>query len=141
MTAISRFDFTPRGKAARRQEVHKAKLRFIRGDEGRERLEIHIETTRPGETPDDRGVEGWDSRVLIDVTTDPLTPPQAGATLEIANALAGEKYAERFLYYWDHEDFTAARLVIRAAAGGWEVGFDGVSEAGDRVGFEAFMTA
>lgn len=141
MTAqVHSFRFTPAGKPARDQQVHEAEFSFRRDPDDRQRLWIWIDSTRPGETSDDRGVEGWDSGVIVAVMTAPLALPDRGAQLDLPNALPDDEWGERFLYYWEHSDFVAASLTLSGAKGVWQLSFTGTSGEGDAVAFEASFT-
>lgn len=142
MDNVHSFRFTPKDGAARLQQVHEATFTLVHDDKGRQRLSIWVKTTRPGETTDDRGVEDWDSPAIVCLLTDPLElPAGSGNSVELPNAIATEKWGERFLYYWDHSDFVTARMTVRNANDRYEISFDGHCEAGNRVTFEAAIPA
>lgn len=139
MSQIHAFRFTPKGGKRRNQQIHDVDLALKHGEDG-DYIWIWIDTTKPGDTTDDRGVQGWDSSVLIAVGTDPLPmPSRVGERVEIANVLATEKLRERFLYYWDHADFVTGRMTLVHAGNHWDITFDGTCEAGNRVEFQASL--
>ena len=131
---ILAFTFTAAGKPAREQEVKKSGVWLREAPDEAAHLTFWIRTTRPGETSDDRGVEGWDMPVEVTFTTEAVALDQDGE-------IAIQDQAERFIYYWDHSGLTDTRLTVRREAAGLGLSFVGTSEAGDRVDFAVVLFA
>lgn len=138
--SVSSFLFTPSGKPARQQEVHAATLHFITQDDDALRARFYIETTRPGEARDDRGLPDWDAPVNIDVTTLAFAP-QISAHSSVTTAHDPSTLYDRFLYYWDHNSFSSSRVILRTMNNLLHVDFTGRCEAGNSVSFQATGTS
>lgn len=135
---VHSFRFTPAGKAERQQQVHEANIRLVHDPEGRLRLTLWIKTTRPGETSDDRGVAGWDAPVIIAFASAPLDLPAGDfGAITVADALPADYWGERFLYYWDHEDFAQASMTIAGTGDCRDITLEARCTAGNAVAFEA----
>lgn len=137
MAQVQSFRFTPAGGQQREQQVHRADIAFQQDDQGRQRLSMWIDTTRPGETRDDRGAEGWDSGVIVAFMTVPLQLPTGNTQLVLPDAVPSDSWGERFLYYWDHADFPSASMTIMRRNGAWDITFAGTCAAGNAVAFDA----
>ena len=135
------FKFTPKSGEKRNQEIHRTSFGMFNNASGEACLHMWIETTRPGDTTDDRGQKDWDMTVQVDLMMDPIDFSSIGPEgRHIENVLAAEKWNERFLYYWDHSDFVQAEVDIMPLDAGWAFTFKGHSHAGDAVHFKVDLS-
>ena len=132
------FKFRPAGGETRRQQVLSAEFHLRRIDPGQATLTVSVETVRPQDTPDDRGLAGWTPPVLVDLTTDPFPfDPANPVPLDIANAVAGDCPYERAFFCGAHRPLARARIVLKPEDGAQRVFLEVVAEGGDRAAFEA----
>lgn len=137
-STVENFRFTPKSGVERKQEVCKASFHILTDEQDNKRLHMFVQTTRPGETRDDRGVTGWDAPVEIDVSTGPFDLENTGVrSFQMDRSTSGEDVIDGFLYYWDHSSFISIDLTVEISAASWRITFNGLSERGDRVRFNA----
>ncbi|MDO5641391.1 MAG: hypothetical protein Q4G26_03235 [Paracoccus sp. (in: a-proteobacteria)] len=138
MAVVHSFTFTPAGQPPRRQEIRSASIKLLTAEDDTQRLAIWIETTRPGETPDDRGVAGWDSPVLVNLNPRLSRLPGVGeAPVEFPEAGQADPWRDDFLYYWEHTSYVAGKMTIASGTGGCDITFAGTCELGNQVSFSA----
>ncbi|NHF72896.1 ribokinase [Paracoccus xiamenensis] len=134
---VHSFVFTPKGGPPRTQEIHQAQIKPSTGRGGEQRLSIWIQTTRPGETPDDRGVEGWESAVIVNLNPPVPRLPVDGETITISEQDDPDIWFDDFLYFWDHGRYTSGTMTITPADEGWQISFHGHCDSGNEVSFQA----
>ncbi len=138
--------FTPNGQPEREMVLTDGSLAIMlsRDPQVGVHASLFLQATRPGETPDDRGVPGWDAPVVLEITTHPR--PASDLAYRDQRCLDGVRMSlepdtdprsqSGFFMYWDHHPFATLDLQFAAnPSGAYRITGQAENKAGDACRF------
>ncbi|MEJ6388053.1 hypothetical protein [Gymnodinialimonas ulvae] len=115
----SRFIVELDGTAPRPLEVRRADMTIIIQEKGTVQAGIWLEATKPGMTLDDRGVEGWEWPVAVNVDFGDIGRPDGQARFAPKTRPATPPIdSDGFIFCSDHTMFTELDWRFEARGGG-----------------------